>query len=121
MKKILRYPFTITFAVAPALAFVVGLVTNLSVQTFFGRLIEIIITPALWVWPLFEGWYADLTGIYAMEKAEPWAALPIFAAGILFCSVLYGLLGFGLDLLIKWRSNKASAANSLHASRSTLG
>jgi hypothetical protein len=105
MKKILRYPFAITLAVVPAIAFAVGLVTNVSVQTFFGRALEIMITPALWVWPLFDKWYTDLTGIYAMEKAEPWAALPIFAAGILFCSLLYGLIGFAIDLLIKWRSN----------------
>jgi hypothetical protein len=91
----------------PALAFVIGMATKVSVQTFFGRALEILIAPALWVWPLFDDWYEDLVGVYAIEKAEPWAVLPIIGVGILFCSVLYGLLGFGLDLLIKWKkSNK---------------
>jgi len=112
MKKLLRYPFAISFAVLPALAFVIGLITKVSVQTFFGRALEIMTTPALWVLPLFDEWYTDLTGVYAMEKAEPWAALPIFAAGILFCSLFYGLIGFGIDLLIKWRSNNSVEATA---------
>jgi hypothetical protein len=106
MKKLLQYPFAIIFAIVPALAIMIGMATNVSVQTFFGRALEILITPALWVWPLFDDWYTDLVGDYAMEKEEPWAVLPIIGASILFCSVLYGLLGFGLDLLIKWKSTR---------------